>query len=333
MQFMFRKLQITLNDSLIICKKMLKLIAMRLVLGSIVALSWASADCQAGQLKIALTFDDLPVAGTLPEGIDRDAIINSIIATLKQRDLKRVYGFVNGAHVEYFPKLISVLKSWREAGFLLGNHGYDHLDFENTRLPDYIHNLKINEPLLQKLMVGEDWHYWRFPYLRAGKPQSVHDQFADYLTSQHYVTAPISMSFDDWYYNDYFIACGKSGNQAGLQALQASYLQRAALWVVDSQQLSEKIYHRQIPLILLLHPNYFESTVLPQLLELLKTLGAEFVTLPDAIADAAYRSRSDDNGEGILLLEKARQQLLNLQIEMPPLNSIESICTDHNVSK
>ena len=314
-------------------KKMLNRLATRLFFGVIVALSWAVADCQAGALKIAITFDDLPVAGTLPEGYDRDAIANSIIATLKARHLTRVYGFVNGAHVEHFPNLISVLKSWRRAGFLLGNHGFNHLDFENTTLPDYITNLKINEPLLQKLMVGENWHYWRFPYLRAGKPQSLHDQFADYLRSQHYVTAPISISFDDWYYNDYYITCGKSGNQAGLQALQANYLQRAALWVVDSQQLSEKIYHRQIPLILLLHPNYFESTVLPQLLDLLKTQGAEFVTLPDAVADASYRSRSDDSGEGILLLEKARQQLLNLQIEIPPLNSIGSICSDHIVSK
>ena len=312
---------------------MLKRLATNLFLGGIVALSLAGADCQAGGLKIALTFDDLPVAGTLPEGFDRDAIANSIIATLKARHLVRVYGFVNGAHVEYFPNLISVLKSWRKAGFLLGNHGFNHLDFENTTLPEYINNLKMNEPLLKQLMQGQDWHYWRFPYLRAGKPQSVHDQFAAYLQSQHYVTAPISISFDDWYYNDYFITCGKSGNQAGTKALQASYLQRAAQWVADSQQLSQQIYHRQIPLVLLLHPNYFESTVLPQLLDMLKKQGAEFVTLPEAIADASYRSRAADSGEGILLLEKARQQHLNLQTEIPPLNSIVSICGDNIASK
>ena len=314
-------------------KNMLKRLATCLFLAGIVALSWSGADSQAGGLKIALTFDDLPVAGTLPEGYDRDAVANSIITTLKARHLVRVYGFVNGAHVEHFPNLISVLKNWRKAGFLLGNHGFNHLDFDNTTLPDYITNLEINEPILKELMLGEDWHYWRFPYLRAGKPQSVHDQFADYLQRQHYVTAPVSISFDDWYYNDYFITCEKSGNQAGTQALQASYLKRAALWVADSQQLSEQIYHRQIPLILMLHPNYFESTVLPQLLDVLEQQGAEFVTLPEAIADISYGLPSADNGEGILLVEKARQKLLNLRTEIPPLDSIKSICGDSMASK
>lgn len=309
--------------------KILKHLATCLVIGGIIAHSAAMTDCQANGLKIAISFDDLPVAGTLPDGYNRDTIANSIITTLTAHHLSKVYGFVNGAHVEHFPNLISVLKSWRRAGFLLGNHGYDHLDFENTTLPDYITNVKNNEPLLQKLMGKENWHYWRFPYLNAGKPQLIHDRFADYLRGQNYVTAPISVSFDDWYYNDFFITCGKSGNQAGLRALQASYLQRAALWIADSQQASEKVYHRQIPLILLLHPNYFESTVLSQLLDLLKAEGAEFVSLPDAIADTSYPARSADSGQGILLQEKARQQLLNLPIEPPPLTSIESICRDN----
>lgn len=307
--------------------KMLKRFVIKMVLAAIVAISCVGADCQAGRLKIALTFDDLPVAGTLPEGYDRDAIANSIIATLKAHHISRVYGFVNGAHVGHFPNLVSVLKSWRRAGFLLGNHGYDHLDFENTTLPDYIENLKVNEPLLKDLMQGEDWHFWRFPYLRAGKSQLVHDQFANFLESWHYVTAPVSLSFDDWYYNDYFITCEKSGNQTGTQALQANYLQRAALWVSDSQQLSQTIYNRQIPLVLLLHPNYFESTVLPQLLNQLEKRGVEFVSLPDALADVAYRSRSSDSGEGILLLEKARLRSLNLQMPVPPLKYIASICS------
>src|SRR5471030_1918792 len=137
---------------------MLKRVAISMFLFAIMAFTCNEADCHAGGLKIALTFDDLPVAGTLPEGYDRDAIANSIIATLKARHLSRIYGFVNGAHVEHFPKLISVLKSWRKAGFLLGNHGYNHLDFEHTALPDYINNLKTNEPLLKELMGREDWH-------------------------------------------------------------------------------------------------------------------------------------------------------------------------------
>jgi peptidoglycan/xylan/chitin deacetylase (PgdA/CDA1 family) len=312
---------------------MLKRLAMSMLLGVSVAFFCSAADCWAGGVKIALTFDDLPVAGTLPDGYDRETVANSIIATLRAHHVSGVYGFVNGAHVENFPNLISVLKSWRGAGFLLGNHGYSHLDFDNTTLPDYIENLNINEPLLKDLMGREDWHYWRFPYLRAGKPQSVHDQFADYLQSKHYVTAPVSISFDDWYYNDYFIACGKSGNQAGTQALQASYLQRAAVWLSNSRQLSDQIYHRQIPLILLLHPNYFESKALPQLLDQLEKQGAEFVSLPDAVADKAYRSRSADSGEGIFLLEEARLQLLNLPVPVPPLASIASICKDSVVTR
>ncbi|MEO6607314.1 MAG: polysaccharide deacetylase family protein [Aestuariivirga sp.] len=107
---------------------------------------------QASPFQVAITFDDLPVAGDMPSGIDRDMIAKSIIGTLKEHNVPSPYGFVNGAHVKNLPELISVLQSWWEAGFPLGNRGFNHLDFATTSLANFISNATANESLLRDIM-------------------------------------------------------------------------------------------------------------------------------------------------------------------------------------
>ena len=81
---------------------------------------------RAGGDNLFLTFDD----GPDPE------ITPSITAILNKYKIKALF-FCNGEMAEKYPHII---KSMREAGHMVGNHGYAHLDGWKTGDREYIRN-------------------------------------------------------------------------------------------------------------------------------------------------------------------------------------------------
>src|SRR6185312_5646548 len=82
----------------------------------------SSAPTEQTSHEIALTFDDLPVHGPLPDSLTREDIASSIIHALKSADAPPIYGFVNAMWLRSDPSTAQVLRLWRDAGFPLGSH-------------------------------------------------------------------------------------------------------------------------------------------------------------------------------------------------------------------
>ena len=303
-----------------------KLLAISLLLLMVPVLIGNGRAAPPSPFKLAITFDDMPVNGTLPPGVSRDDIVQSIVKTLKAHEVPQVYGFINAVHIKYFPELVSVLRTWREAGYLLGNHGYLHMELKRDNLEEFVQNAKANEPLLKELMTDQDWRYWRFTYLHAGDAPEQHDSFLKFLHDSGYKVAEVSLNFDDWAYGDYYTKCMALGDKAGLGALEANYLNRARIWVEHSRNLSQRLFSREVPQILLLHLSDFEMSVLPKLLNQLESDGAQFVTLPEALADEAYSLDPQQQGEGVVLDRLAKARKINLLPYPPPLSVVASIC-------
>ena len=104
------------------------------------------------------------------------------------------------------------------------------------------------------------------------------------------------------------------------------YLDRARIWVEHSRNLSQRLFNREVPQILLLHLSGFEMQVLPKLLNQLEAEGAQFVTLPEAVADEAYSLDPQQQGEGVVLDRLAKASKINLLPYPPPLSVVASIC-------
>ncbi|MDE1176558.1 MAG: polysaccharide deacetylase family protein [Edaphobacter sp.] len=118
--------------------------------------------------QVALTFDDLPEHGDLPPHVTRVGVARSILGTLKAEHMPPVYGFVNAVALEDTPSEIKVLRAWRAAGQPLGSHTYTHADLTAWTVPKYESDIARDEPFLEKLMAGQDWRWFRYPYLREG---------------------------------------------------------------------------------------------------------------------------------------------------------------------
>ena len=243
--------------------------------------------------RIAFTFDDLPAHGPLPPGETRVQIANKIISALHDAHLPPVYGFINASTLETEPQDLPVLQAWRRAGYPLGSHTWSHMNLDQNTLEAFETDVARDEPLLAKMMKHKDWHWFRFPYLAEGSTPAKHDGIRLFLAQRGYKIADVTMSFDDYLWNDPYARCVAQGNTAAIAQLQSTYLAAASANFDFYRRLSQSLYKRDIPYVLLMHIGAFDAEMLPKLLDYYRSRGVKFVTLPKAEKDPFYRVDTD----------------------------------------
>lgn len=243
--------------------------------------------------KIAFTFDDLPVHGSLPPGETRMEVAARTIAALHAANVPEVYGFVNAADLEKNPSDIDVLKAWRAAGFPLGNHTWSHMNLNQHTVAEFEAEVLRNEPSIAPLMKGEDWHWLRYPFLAEGDTAEKRAAIRSFFLQHGYRIAAVTMSFSDYRWTEPYARCTSKGDSKAIALLQETYLESAEKSIDYYRDLSHRLYGRDIPYVLLMHIGALDAEMLPRLLELYRLRGFEFVTLPDAERDDFYRSSTD----------------------------------------
>ena len=257
-----------------------------------VLLSLVSAIPASAQ-QVAITFDDLPAHGSLPNGQTRLEIADSILQTLRDQHLPPVYGFINAVQLESEPKNIAVLKAWRAAGEPLGSHTYTHPALDKLTPAEFDADIAKNEPLLTTLMAGQDWHWLRYPYLREGETLEKRHAVRGWLQQNGYQIAQVSLDFEDYLWNDPYARCVAKHDDKAIDFLRISYLSTADQYIVTFREVTHTLYGRDIPYVLLLHIGAFDAKMLPDLIALFRRRGFTFTTLPEAMKDPAYSEDPD----------------------------------------
>jgi peptidoglycan/xylan/chitin deacetylase (PgdA/CDA1 family) len=243
--------------------------------------------------EVAITFDDLPVHGPLPPGLTRADIARQILATLKAEHLPEVYGFINAGRLEKGPEDLEVLKLWREAGEPLGNHTYDHMNFNQHTVEQFEDNIEKNEPVLKGLMAEKDWHWFRYPYLWEGDTLEKRHAIRAYLKDRGYRIAQVSMDFEDYAWNPAYARCKEKKDEKSIAWLRDSYLATAKEYLALDQKMARQYFERDIRHVLLLHIGAFDALMLPQLIEMMRKEGFGFITIQEAESDSAYQTDPD----------------------------------------
>jgi len=260
------------------------------------------------QPRIAITFDDLPSHDALPSDTTRVEIAQKIIAALKDAGAPPVYGFVNAKRLEDDSRSAPVLRMWRDAGFLLGNHTYSHMNLNQNPLVDWQADTLRNEITLAPLMAGRDWHWLRFPYLAEGDTVLKHDHVRAFLAAHHYRIAPVTMSFDDYLWNGPYARCVEKNDTATIAQMEAAWIAAAESSLDYYHDLSRQLYHRDIAYVLLMHLGAFDARMMPRLMALYREKGVKLITLEEAIRDPFYRADADpQRPAGPTTLEQAMQ--------------------------
>jgi peptidoglycan/xylan/chitin deacetylase (PgdA/CDA1 family) len=244
--------------------------------------------------EIAFTFDDLPAHASLPNDTTRVEIADRVLAALKEAGVPPIYGFVNGVQTEREPASTPVLAEWRKAGFPLGNHGWSHANLATITDDQFAGEVAKNEPLLQSLMGGADWHWFRYPFLsEASNDPARRERIRKLLAAKGYKIAPVTMSFADYAYNDPYARCVAKGDQAAIAQMEAAYLAGAEAEAARYRSMAHSLYGHDIPYVILMHLGAFDARMMPRLLAMYKAHGFRFVTLEEATRDPFYKDQVD----------------------------------------
>jgi peptidoglycan/xylan/chitin deacetylase (PgdA/CDA1 family) len=294
-------------------------------------LALAGSACAAApeRFDVAVTVDDLPAHGPLPRGFSRTGIAQSYLDTLKRHGVPEAYGFVNAKGITDRDSE-NALARWRQAGYPLGNHTWSHLGLSQApSLAAWIEDAARNEAVLAARMGKADWHWLRYPFLDAGGDDAArHDGALAWMTGRGYRVADVTLGFDDWAYTDAYARCLDQGDKAAIEAMTAAYLRRVDAQIVRSKALSQRVYGRVLPQVLLTHVGAWSAATLPQVLQRLDAAGAHYVTLAQAQSDAAYRDDSPRAGQGALMERKAGERAIDLAglPEVEAVGKLEGVC-------
>jgi peptidoglycan/xylan/chitin deacetylase (PgdA/CDA1 family) len=279
--------------------------------------------------QVAITVDDLPSHGDLPSPMKRSDVAKSMIATFKAKGVPAVYGFVNAKNIAGDEDKADVLKIWVNAGFPLGNHTFSHIDI-NTATPEAFEaEIAGNEPTLQALMGSKDWHWLRYPFLHEGDTLEKRHAVRTYLQEHGYKVAQVTLDFGDYAWNVPYARCAEKHDTPAMEWLKSSYLATAADSFALDRKLSAMLFGRDIKYVLLMHIGGFDSVMLPELLDLMKKEGFDFVTLPDAEKDPAYESDPDASlTHGGTLLEQLIESKHMKYPPVPerPMQKLDALC-------
>lgn len=237
---------------------------------------------------VALTFDDLPAAGGLPENDTREAIATRLTNELRANHLKGVYGFVTAVDLDDDPDTHAALRVWRAAGMKIGNHTFSHPALSDVTAADYIHQIAENEPALRHYAGKTDWHWFRYPYLEEGDTVAKHEAVRDWLRAHGYKVAEVTLNFNDDDWSDPYIRCMEKHNEAGIAWLRQSYMASAKEFIRRGRERQQTAFGHEIPNVLLLHATVFTTLMLPDLIKMLRQEGFRFASLKKVESNPAY---------------------------------------------
>jgi peptidoglycan-N-acetylglucosamine deacetylase len=279
---------------------------------------------------LAITFDDLPLNGTLQPGATPVQVVDEVLAILKSRQVPPVYGFINSKKLEGNLEGAEALARWVAGGQRVGSHTYSHMDLHQSTVDAFTRDIALNEPELKLLDAADNWRWFRYPYLHEGDALDKRRSVRSYLQQHHYRIAQVTIDYEDYLWNSAYARCAEHKDEESIAWLRSSYLSVATEYIELDRQMARLVFDREIKHVLLLHLGAFSSTILPDLLDLLRDKGFKLVTLEAAQSDPAYETDPDAPASrfGGSLLEQwmDARQLKYPEATRKPYQQLDAIC-------
>lgn len=261
-----------------------------------------SSHAQAQEQKqVAITFDDLPVISTVRTDQGWAEITNKLLTTMKRNKLP-VIGFVNEGKLynndKLNPKRVALLKAWLDAGLELGNHTFSHRSLNSTPLAEFQSDVLRGEKVLRELTKAKHTkpRYFRHPFLHTGRSLETRQAFESFLNTHGYTVAPVTIDNSEWIFARAYDNARDANDRAAMASVAEAYVPYMESYFAHFENLSAKLFDRQIKQVLLLHANSINADHFGELVAMMKKRGYSFITLSEALTDSAYRSTDTTTG-------------------------------------
>ncbi len=256
-------------------------------------------ESESNSKAVAITVDDLP--GAVPGMGSWEAVgdlkdfekINRAIPRILKSHHAPAIGFVNEWKLQVSGERdarVALLQWWLDAGLTLGNHTYTHASFQTTPLDQYEDETIRGEVVTRALMkaAGREEKYFRHPFLMTGPTPEAKMAFEAFLKERGYRVAPVTVDNDDYQFNDVLGAALERQDKQLADKTRAAYLAYLDSAFDYYEGVSRRLFHREIPQVLLIHDSELTSECLDGLLTNLERRGYRFISLDQALADPAY---------------------------------------------
>lgn len=231
---------------------------------------------------IAITLDDLPFVAA---SYKNDAAIQrthdrfmSMVQVLTAYQVPAT-GFVIGGAIgkgEW-----ALLQSFHDAGFVIGNHTYSHLNLNQTQPERYIENIAKTDEILTPLLSHPK--YFRYPYLAEGQGERK-AKVQEYLKEHDYKIAPVTIDSKDYRFNEELYHVPYRMRPQYIPGLKTRYLHYIA---EQTEKAERKANGKPVKQILLLHANLLNSHCLEDILKFYQNRGYRFISLEEALLNPA----------------------------------------------
>jgi peptidoglycan/xylan/chitin deacetylase (PgdA/CDA1 family) len=269
--------------------------------------AFAAAGAAAAPLReIAITFDDLPaVDGPLDH---QRGLTRKLLLSLRDHAVPAA-GFVNEGKLFVRGEMdarTALLREWLDAGHLLGNHTFSHIDISQAPFEAYAEDVVRGETVTRMLLAerGEKLRYFRHTQLRTGPTAEYRAQLNAWLARRGYVTAPVTIDNNDYLFNRAYALAGKRQDAQAQRTIAAEYLQYMESVIAHFEKLSDSFLGRPMKHTLLLHANDINADHFSSLAVMLKERGYRFITLDEALTDPAYALPEAQSKRGISWLHR-----------------------------
>jgi peptidoglycan/xylan/chitin deacetylase (PgdA/CDA1 family) len=274
--------------------------------------------------RVAITIDDGPVVGDTGDLSRFQRISDGLIGSLTAEKVPATI-FVNERQLNVPGQRdarAAVLEQWLDAGFDLGNHTYSHPSLNNIPLWQYEDDVVKGEVVMRPLLErrGRRLSWFRYPFLHSGATEEVHGAIVDFLARRGYRVAPVTVDYADYTFASAFRSQRESGAVEAAERIKHAYVNQVDLGFEYAERASVELFGREIPQILLVHCNELNALTFRETIARLRKRGYVFITLDEAMADAAYQRPDTFAGPGGSWLSRTAAVMgRRLTVSRPPL--------------
>ncbi|NMO04333.1 polysaccharide deacetylase family protein [Gordonia sp. TBRC 11910] len=245
-------------------------------------------------MEIAITVDELLLwDGTpMPSGYTPHSVMDSLLGALSEHDVAGAYGFAHTAPIEDDPANRDILDRWVDAGHHLGNHTHCHACLNWVTGQQYVDDIKRSEEYVGGYVEKAPTKYFRYAMDMSGESECKRGVVEDHLRAEGYVNAPITAWFGDFAWIAPYCRALKSGDRDAARMLRESYIGAAVGQLVAAHETERRLYRSDVPLIWLIHGTAIAQDCVGEILGRFAELGAEFVSLEQAMASPVNRVMS-----------------------------------------